>query len=167
VWPQPAAPRRGSGLRPVLGGSDPRSGDPRRRAAVQRRYAGCGMRPRTSADVHAPVVGVVYLLHFDRPYRHARHYLGWTSSLPGRVTDHANGRGARLVAVITASGIGWQLARTWTGDRNRERQLKRQGGASRRCPVCGVTPRGARYPHLSSPMEPAGSTTDASERIAA
>jgi hypothetical protein len=40
-------------------------------------------------------------------------------------------------------GIGWQLARTWTGDRNRERQLKNQGGKSRMCPLCGVQARKA------------------------
>jgi predicted GIY-YIG superfamily endonuclease len=89
--------------------------------------------------------GVVYLLHFDRPYHHARHYMGWTTDLPTRMADHANGRGARLLAVITQAGIGWRLARTWTGGRARERQLKQQGGAARRCPCCGVTPRGDRY----------------------
>jgi hypothetical protein len=101
-----------------------------------------------SATTRAPVVGVVYLLHFDRPFRHARHYC-WTIDLPGRMTPHAGGRGARLRAVITEAGIGWQLARTWIGTRNRERQLKRQGGAARHCPVCGITPRGTRFAHLA------------------
>jgi len=40
------------------------------------------------------------------------------------------------MAVIAEAGIAWTLARTWQGSRTRERQLKRQGGASRRCPVC-------------------------------
>jgi hypothetical protein len=44
----------------------------------------------------------------------------------------AYSRGARLMAVITQAGIGWTLARTWEGSR----ALKRQGGASRRCPIC-------------------------------
>ena len=48
----------------------------------------------------------------------------------------AYSRGARLMAVITQAGIGWTLARTWEGSRAGERQLKRQGGASRRCPIC-------------------------------
>jgi hypothetical protein len=79
----------------------------------------------------------VYLIHFDVPYAHARHYTGWTASdLQGRLAEHAAGRGARLMAVITQAGIGWTLARTWEGSRARERQLKRQGGASRRCPIC-------------------------------
>ena len=81
--------------------------------------------------------GVVYLLHFDRPYRHARHYTGFATELAARLEEHAHGRGARLLTVITEQGIGWRLARTWTGSRVRERQLKNQGGASRRCPLCG------------------------------
>jgi len=85
--------------------------------------------------------GVIYLLHFDRAYKHARHYTGWTSDLQARLDEHAAGRGARLLAVISSEGIGWQLARTWSGPRGRERRLKIQGGASRRCPLCGVTPR--------------------------
>ena len=37
----------------------------------------------------AAYAGTVYLLHFDRPYRHARHYVGWTVDLPGRMSEHA------------------------------------------------------------------------------
>ena len=85
--------------------------------------------------------GTVYLLHFDRPYAHAGHYTGWTTDLTARLAEHAAGHGARLPAVVRSAGIGWRLARTWTGGRAVERALKRQGGASRRCPLCGVTPR--------------------------
>jgi predicted GIY-YIG superfamily endonuclease len=87
-------------------------------------------------------LGIVYLIHFDRPYGHARHYTGWSSNLSARLAEHAAGRGARLMAVITSAGIGWQLAWTWAGGRSLERALKTQGGAARRCPLCGVTPRG-------------------------
>ncbi len=97
-------------------------------------WAGCGCSRFTA-------VGVVYLLHFDRPYMHAEHYTGWTTDLDTRLAEHAAGRGARLLAVIVSAGIGWQLARTWPGTRSLERALKRQGGASRRCPICGVNPR--------------------------
>lgn len=83
----------------------------------------------------------VYLLHFDRPYKHARHYTGFSSNLDARLAEHAAGQGARLLAVVKAAGIDWTLARTWTGDIAREYQLKRQGGASRRCPMCGIKPR--------------------------
>jgi len=89
----------------------------------------------------AAYAGTVYLLHFDRPYRHAAHYTGWTTNLAHRLDQHENGRGARLLAVITSAGIGWQLARTWPGTRTTERALKRQGGASRRCPLCSSSRR--------------------------
>ena len=90
--------------------------------------------------------GTVYLLHLDAPgVGHARHYSGWTTDLEARLAEHAAGRGARLLAVARSAGVGWTLARTWPGaSRARERQLKRQGGASRRCPLCGVTPRRPR-----------------------
>ena len=84
-------------------------------------------------------VGVIYLLHFSRPYRHARHYTGWTESsgsLKARLARHEQGDGARLLEIVHAAGITWQLARTWPGPRALERRLKRQGGASRRCPLC-------------------------------
>ena len=77
------------------------------------------------------------MLHFEHPYKHARHYTGWTSgSVETRLAQHRAGSGARLMAVIAGVGIDWTLARTWEGSRTRERQLKRQGGASRRCPIC-------------------------------
>lgn len=85
--------------------------------------------------------GTVYLLHFSEPYKHARHYIGWTEDLPARLEAHRGGRGARLMEVINTAGIGFTLARTWPGTKSRERQIKTQGGASRHCPECGVTPR--------------------------
>jgi predicted GIY-YIG superfamily endonuclease len=78
----------------------------------------------------------VYLLHFERRYRHAGHYMGTTSDLAARLAQHRAGRGARLLTVIQTAGIGWQLVRTWPGGRERERQLKAQGGHARLCPVC-------------------------------
>ena len=93
-------------------------------------------------------LGTVYLLHFETPYRHARHYTGWSANLPARLADHEAGRGARLLAVTLEAGIHAILARTWPGvTREVERRLKNQGGASRRCPACGVNPK----PHAPSP----------------
>lgn len=87
------------------------------------------------------VEGTIYLLHFEAPFRHARHYLGWTSGLlEQRLDAHIAGNGARLLAVVASAGITWRLARTWPGTRARERQIKRQGGLSRSCPMCGVVP---------------------------
>ena len=78
----------------------------------------------------------VYLLHFERPYRHARHYLGYAKNVDERLRAHRVGAGARLMEVVTEAGIGFTLARTWRGDRKLERRLKNQHNAPRLCPVC-------------------------------
>ena len=98
-------------------------------------------RTRSEARYGADV-GTTYLLHFDRPYRHAQHYVGWTKDLAGRLDAHLRGRGARLVEVVTQAGIGFKLARTWPETtRDREDSLKHQGAGRRFCPECGVKPR--------------------------
>ena len=79
------------------------------------------------------LTGTIYLLHFHQPYRHARHYAGWT------------GNGARLITVIRHAGIGFTLARTCTGDRTKERAIKRAGGPVRYCPLCTTHPRTGRW----------------------
>jgi hypothetical protein len=78
----------------------------------------------------------VYLLHLDEPFGHAKHYTGWASDLYGRLAHHGTTSGANLLLHVAKAGIGWQLARTWDGDRYLERRLKRAGGATRRCPIC-------------------------------
>lgn len=82
----------------------------------------------------------VYLLHFDRPYHHARHYLGFTSDLETRLALHARPNGSshhRLMQVIHAAGIGFSVARVWPdGDRELERRLKRRKAGPRLCPLC-------------------------------
>jgi hypothetical protein len=67
-------------------------------------------------------------------------------NLPVRLGEHAAGRGARLIQLVTEQGIGWQVTRLWVGPRSRERSLKRQGGAARRCPLCRLAAAGAAVP---------------------
>jgi predicted GIY-YIG superfamily endonuclease len=93
-----------------------------------------GLALPTGTDVAG---GGVYLIHFDRRYRHAGHYTGWSTDLAARLAEHGRGDGARLMAVIKDAGITWTIARIWPGaDRGKERRLKRSGGASRYCPIC-------------------------------
>lgn len=81
--------------------------------------------------------GTVYLIHFDTPHEHARHYLGWSENLPARLTAHANGRGSKLMAEIGRQGIGWRVSRTWPNEtRHFERRLKRRKNSPRLCPAC-------------------------------
>lgn len=82
---------------------------------------------------------VVYLIHFDQPYYHARHYLGTTNDLEHRLEQHRRGRrygGARLMEVVTSLGITWRVARLWSGGREVERQLKAWKNSCRLCPIC-------------------------------
>jgi predicted GIY-YIG superfamily endonuclease len=81
-------------------------------------------------------MATVYLIHFEQPYQHAKHYLGFTTDLDARIADHRAGVGSRLLQVVNDAGIGWQVARTWTGNRKFERQLKRRKEAPALCPVC-------------------------------
>lgn len=86
--------------------------------------------------------GTVYLIHFDqgipnRPDREARHYMGFTSDLESRLSEHERGQGSKLMAEVGRRGIAWHVSRTWASvDRHFERRLKRRKNAPRECPTC-------------------------------
>jgi predicted GIY-YIG superfamily endonuclease len=85
----------------------------------------------------------IYLIHFSTRYKHAGHYLGSAEDLEARLAEHRAGQGARLLAVVAAAGIDWQVARTWEGaTRQDESTLKRAKMTPRLCPVCN--PRAER-----------------------
>lgn len=94
----------------------------------------------------------VYLIHLEpglpqgpdprtgKP-RVARHYIGYTRHLAARLKHHANGTGARLLAVARERGARWVVARTWPGGgRVLEQRLKRWHNAARLCPLCNKRP---------------------------
>ncbi len=119
--------------------------------------------------------GWVYLLCFrdpatgeHRPYRgkghggqYAGHYWGWTTDLVRRIErEHRNpnwhGAG-RLVQVALADGSTFALAWAEPGTPGRERRLKDQGGAYRRCRLC----RG-----VGGPLDPRAVVAAAAELFA-
>ena len=79
---------------------------------------------------------MIYLIHFETPIKHARHYLGYTENLSDRLERHLAGQGARLMEVVSSLGIPYQLARTWDGGRALERRLKQRKNAPALCPIC-------------------------------
>lgn len=81
-------------------------------------------------------VGFLYLLHLSRPYRHARHYMGWAKDLDRRLEEHRNGTGARLTQVAVQNGIELILAWASRGTRDDERWMKNKKNAPRLCPLC-------------------------------
>jgi hypothetical protein len=95
---------------------------------------------------------MIYLIHFDRPLHHARHYLGYCAdgTLEVRLIRHRAGRGARLLAVLRELNIGWRVVRVFEGDRKFERRLKGNSRV-RLCPVCRVRPAQPRGPRKPLP----------------
>lgn len=89
---------------------------------------------------------MVYLIHFDKPYKHARHYIGYTEDLEQRMHEHELGtKGARLLQVVRDAGINFKVVRTWPeGDRILERHLKKMKKSSAYCPVCRANGREER-----------------------
>jgi len=92
----------------------------------------------------------VYLLCFDKKFRHAKHYIGFVQNmegLPKRLNHHKKGTGSRLMAAVTKAGIGFQVARTWPdGDRNFERKLKNRKKSAELCPLCIAAKKAAKMP---------------------
>jgi predicted GIY-YIG superfamily endonuclease len=79
---------------------------------------------------------VVYLLHFERPLHHAKHYLGCTNDLTKRLKKHRTGNGSKLMRAVTKAGIGFIIAKTWHGDRHFERWLHNKKNSPKFCPIC-------------------------------
>jgi hypothetical protein len=86
---------------------------------------------------HAPLVGN------GCRGQYAGHYWGWTDDLIRRISQHRNPRwrgAGRLVQVALAAGLTFELAwLEYPATRGRERRLKNQGSAYRRCPLCRGT----------------------------
>jgi hypothetical protein len=82
--------------------------------------------------------GTAYLLHFDGPFGHARHYLGFceNGNLFDRIDYHLKGRGSRLVKAAVEAKCGIFIVRLWQGaTRDDERRLKNHSSV-RYCPAC-------------------------------
>jgi len=115
------------------------------------------------ADINwADKPGTVYLLHFSRPYKHCRHYIGFTERpVDARFAQHLNGHGSALTAAAEARGITFEIARTWDNvDQSLEFILKSRGESRKLCPICSGNHalEIAIYEH--SPLQPAGFVED-------
>lgn len=101
----------------------------------------------------------VYLIHFDQPLQHARHYVGFANDVDGRLWNHRHNKGANILKVLNRLGIKYDIVRVWDdADRTFERHLKNCKHTPRYCPVCNPHP--AKYtpkektPDDKSPDQP-------------
>jgi hypothetical protein len=81
---------------------------------------------------------------FSNALTNSRQIQHWTDDLIRRITrEHRNPRwrgAGRLVQVALAAGLTFELAwLEYPATRGRERRLKNQGSAYRRCPLCRGT----------------------------
>lgn len=84
---------------------------------------------------------MVYLIHLEKKYKHAQHYLGFVDGgedrLQSRLQYHRKGQGSKFLRAVTQACIPFDVVRTWPeGDRNFERMLKNKKKASILCPIC-------------------------------
>lgn len=85
----------------------------------------------------------LYLLHFDPPYRHARHYLGYAVGTGrGHAYAKAQAKGVllgahELVMAAQANLCEITVADVFVGEgRAEQRRMRRNGSLSRFCPIC-------------------------------
>jgi predicted GIY-YIG superfamily endonuclease len=81
-------------------------------------------------------LGTVYLLHFNRPYHHARHYVGFTTNIERRVKRHQDGRGSPLIEAAISAGIEFTVARLWNNVTGRFERRIHEMEARLLCPMC-------------------------------
>ncbi len=86
--------------------------------------------------------GIIYLIHFSAPTKAGRqHYLGWTSDIGRRFSQHKSGQGAHETKKALAEGLKLTLAQTWKGTPSQERRIKEERRRVKRgfaclCPFC-------------------------------
>jgi predicted GIY-YIG superfamily endonuclease len=85
----------------------------------------------------------VYVLHIEPPFKHARHYIGYTpdKSAERRVNEHlsCSGKGSPLIRYAVQAGCTITVAHVYKGaTRQVEAWLKARRDTRKWCPCCGV-----------------------------
>lgn len=84
-------------------------------------------------------IAACYLLHFDKPYKHAGHYLGVTIDMHRRLKNHRSKRtkkSSKLTLAAARAGIGFRIVCLWSGDYDTEKQLKARQSSYVHCGYC-------------------------------
>jgi predicted GIY-YIG superfamily endonuclease len=89
----------------------------------------------------------VYILHFDKAFKHACHYTGITNDIDRRMDEHRKGKGARLTQILKANGISFDYSvigeyPNYSEAKAREKHLKTcYKKPVRYCPICKALKR--------------------------
>ena len=84
----------------------------------------------------------LYVIHFDKPYKHAKHYTGIAIDVDKRIKEHKGGYGSKLMAVITKNNIGFKCNiigeyPTYSIAKAEEKRLKTKVKQPKKyCPIC-------------------------------
>jgi predicted GIY-YIG superfamily endonuclease len=84
----------------------------------------------------------VYVIHFDKPYKHAKHYTGIAKNVEKRMKLHRSGNGSKLMAVLNRNNIGFKynIIAEYDGyseAKTHEKHLKTKvKKPQRHCPIC-------------------------------
>lgn len=84
-------------------------------------------------------MGHVYLIHFSKKLKHARHYIGYCQKggVQARFERHKSLQGSKLLRACVLAGINFRVVRVWDDvDRSFERKLKNRRNHKLLCPVC-------------------------------
>lgn len=89
------------------------------------------------AAYYADGPGVLYVIHFSSAIGdHARHYMGWTTNLQGRLVAHAQGLGSKLTREAHRLGVTFALTWKGVGTRSDEAYIKRNRRLAELCSLC-------------------------------
>ena len=82
----------------------------------------------------------VYIIHFDPPYKHARHYTGISLNSQDRFIEHDNGTGGNLTRIAKNHGVKFILNVIATGlsfyEAHAKEKLIKHKGSKIYCPIC-------------------------------
>lgn len=94
----------------------------------------------TQAEPHysTDFLGEVYIIHLDRKFGHAAHYVGWAKDVRKRLFHHRKGTGARFLLRVLEAGIGFSLVVRFAGTKQDERRLKNTNNTKHYCPTCAA-----------------------------
>ncbi|MBD3387428.1 MAG: hypothetical protein GF414_00605 [Candidatus Altiarchaeales archaeon] len=87
--------------------------------------------------------GYVYVIHLNRPFRHAKHYIGYTTDIVRRMTHHSLGHrdSSHFMKAVCRAGIRWSVTMVQSFEDAKEavcfeKKLKRDKRSSLHCPLC-------------------------------